>query len=703
MHFFRLFYNYLLLTFSLLIISCSTSEIVNTQTNNGLDTVKSQRFDTGKMWTFEHAPLEYFEQEYNFKPSQEWLDKVRMSSLKFASWCSSSFVSEDGLIMTNHHCIDFITSRIEKEGEDIWKNGFIAQNLEDERNIPDIFVDQLVLIEDVTGKIYDSLKQSGGNINIEDIIHNLEYEYSTKTGLICLVTPLYNGGQFSLYGYRRYDDVRAVFFNPASVGLFGGDPDNFTYPRYDADFAFLRVYDTTGVPLKTDNYFKFQTNFPSNNEPIFTIGNPGTTERLNTVAQLEYKRDYLYKFYSGILGDLVKAHYGMMYEFPEKKDEILRQMNNFTNSAKVYSGIVTALNDPVLIAKKKDFEKNFKKKIFENSKLKKEFGYLWDAIKKNRDELRIISPELFAFNLNRYSPLSLTIAFKIASQIQSEEFSPEIIQTFLPEDFDEDMEKEILKVHLNKIIEFLGTDHPAVKKCFNGLSGDAAFEYVKAKSHLLKLTDIDTLSAFSKEEIINLQDPLILFAEQALEKLKNLMSKSNELNIEEAALEQEMGRALYEVYGASIPPDATFTLRLSDGVVKNYEYNGTIAPEYTTFYGMYDRYQSFKKQYPWDLPENWVNPPAEFDLNTPYNFISTNDITGGSSGSPVINKNGELIGIAFDGNIESLSGSFIYTSDSSRMVSVTSAAIIEIMSDLYKFKRIAEEIKTGKMYNSGNE
>ncbi|MCK5087133.1 MAG: S46 family peptidase, partial [Melioribacteraceae bacterium] len=309
------YFNYLLMTAFAAIIGCSSSSKIENYSTFSLfnpDTVQSYKFDTGKMWTFEDAPVEYFEETYSFKPDQAWLEHVQKSALKFASWCSASFVSEDGLIMTNHHCVDFVISRFEEDGEDFHKTGFYAETLADERKVPSLFVDQLVLIEDVTDEIITAIDE--GKTEKEKIklksekIDQLIDDYTEETGLTCKIITLYNGGKYSLYGYKRYNDVRAIYINESDMGLYGGDPDNFTYPRYNPDFAFLRVYDDDGKPLKTDYFYKWSKDGAQEDEPIFVVGNPAATFRLKTISQLEYMRDFTYRNSSYRTNEAVKYY-----------------------------------------------------------------------------------------------------------------------------------------------------------------------------------------------------------------------------------------------------------------------------------------------------------------------------------------------------------------------------------------------------------
>ena len=702
-----------------LTLGCATTSQVGTTSVGlqGLDTIKAQRFDTGKMWTFEDAPVDYFKETYGFAPDQEWLDDVRMSALKFANWCSSSFVSEDGLVMTNHHCIDFVSSRINKEGEDIRTNGFYAETLEDERPIPGVFVRQLRLVEDVTESVkeeVDAAKTKDEKIKAKAaIIKELEDQYSNDSGLECSVIELYNGGKYSIYGYKRFNDVRAVYFNEAAVGLYGGDPDNFTYPRYDADFAFVRVYGDDGKPLKTDHYFKFSPNGAKIGEPIFVVGNPGSTKRLKTVAQLEYLRDYSYKNANYMLNGMLKNLYTEMKEHPEKEKELEGSAFMLSNSAKVYKGRVEGMADPKFIARKRAFENNCKKAVMAEPKLNAKYGHLWEGIEQAVNEMRKISNYISAYSINaRMSPALLTIGKKMAElgkQLQKPEADRDdaykgenldkTIEGIFPAKYDESMQNRNLALHAGYLAMLFGTNNELVMNMYGGKKGEEAVKFALANSLITSKDDVIALAKKGADAILNSSDPFINFALKTQDKLANYKAQAKEIKNTESVLENELGQALFEVYGTTIPPDATFTLRINDGVMKKYEYNGTEAPEFTTFYGMYDRYYSHSKQFPWKLPERWLKFNEDFDLETPYNFISTNDIIGGSSGSAVINKNKEIVGIAFDGNIESLPGDFLYDTKANRMVSVASQGILEIVGDLFHLDRLANELKNGKIVN----
>lgn len=679
------------------------------------DTVKSQQFDTGKMWTFEDAPVEYFDKTYSFKPDAEWLDHVQKSTLKFAKWCSASFVSEDGLIMTNHHCVDFITSRYEEDGEDLSKNGFYAPTLADERKVPRLFVDQLVFTEDVTSEIFAAVDVGKNETEkaklLKEKIAELEEKYSEEKDLICKVTSLYHGGKYSLYGYKRFSDVRAVYVNETRMGLYGGDPDNFTYPRYNPDFAFLRAYDDEGNPLKTNNYFKWSKNGGEVNEPIFAVGNPGSTYRLKTMSQLEYMRDFRNRNLNFFATGKVNYFRELIKDDPANARYYEDKIVSVGNSAKVYKYSYEFLTDEYSMARKRDFENKFKLAVKGDEKLNKQYGHLWDGIEAVNNEYREYSAEKSAYTISkRYSSDYFLIAqdlINFARELKKPELTrgedykgsnlDSTIQKLFPSEFNIIEADKELGLQADYMMFNLGADNPLMQKMYGGNHGDAAVKFVKKTSVITSAEGVETIAKAGAYAILNSEDPFIRFILDTEERLMEIMVKHGEAKDTEQVLESELGRALFEVYGTTIPPDATFTPRISDGELKSYEYNGTIAPVETTFYGMYDRYYSNDGQYPWGLPERWLNPKEGFDMSTQFNFISTNDITGGSSGSAVINKEAEVIGAAFDGNIESIPGDYLFNPTNNRMITVSSKAILQILRYIGGAERIADELENGSI------
>ena len=706
-------YTLLFITILTLCISNLSAQSSNDWFNT--DTVKAGRFDTGKMWTFEDPPTEYFEEAYNFTPTQEWYENVRLSTLKFATYCSASFVSADGLIMTNHHCARESVTEITGINEDLHRDGFIAEDLEDEKPVPGLFVDQCIKIEDVTGEVNDALedaKTEEESTKIEEEkIKEIENRYTDeKKGIIAKVTPLYFGGKYSLYTYKRYSDVRLVFAPEEQAGYFGGDYDNFTYPRYNLDCSFFRVYDDEGKPLKVDNYFKWSEEGAEPEEVVFIPGNPGSTSRLNTVAQLEYARDVTYPETIELLNSYIEFLQEMMDKDPDKSYGLNDQLLLYYNSIKAYKGMLKGLQDPVLMQKKKDFEKTFKKKVNSDSGLNEKYGDVWDKIEKLMIDLSRLDKEreVISYTLEG-NPDYFTVAQELA-YIAEELKLPEserlenyigdkliaLIDSLKSEEFDTEENRKLLKHKIDLLCSTLGKDNKLVKIFANGKTGKEAVYDILSRTFLTSSEKIKEMVAEGPDSILNSGDPFLDYIQIADEMEQKIDLDINKVLDKENALNRMLGRALFEVYGTSIPPDATFTLRISDGVVKGFPYNGTVAPPITTFYGLYDRYYSFDKKFPWKLNKRWLNVPTEFDLSTPFNFVTTNDVVGGNSGSPIINENAEIVGVAFDGNIQSLPGDFIYDPEVNRCVGVESSGMLEAIKYIYKFERLAKELETGK-------
>jgi Peptidase S46 len=705
--------NMSFLIFSIIIIS----SIIYPQESTGintLDTIKAGKFDLGRMWTFEYPPTEYFKTEYNFTPDEEWFDHVRKSALKFETICSASFVSADGLIMTNHHCARESVTQVEKDGENLHENGFIANSIEDERPVPGLYVDQIVLIRDVTDEMDEALKDIPASKIIETEnkkINGIEEKESKATGLKVSVVPLYNGGRYSLYGYKRYNDVRLVFAPEDQAGSFGGDYDNFTYPRYNLDCSFFRVYNENGSPLKTDDYLKWSDEGIKEDEPVFVAGNPATTDRLNTVAQLEFKRDVLYPKIITILESLIETYKTLIAKNSGNTDQLTDQLYSYQNSIKAYSGMLKGLQDPVLMQRKIDFENNFRQAVKNDSDLEKRYGDIWDKISESRKLATEKINQSYALNLNQFSiPEYFYIADDIislakelalpdserSSQYVGDELENTIDQIF-PDDFDYEVNDSLLRIKVDELNTYAGKDDELVKTFTGGKRGDDAVEYILSKSYLTSKEKVKELIEMDPDSILNSGDPFIYYVQKAEPMVNQLESEINELDASEEVYNLELGKALYGIYGTTIPPDATFTLRISDGVVKGFPYNGTVAPPFTTFYGMYDRYFSFDKKFPWSLNERWLDAMDELKLSTPMNFVATNDISGGNSGSPVINENAEIVGVAFDGNIQSLPGSFIFRTEENRMVAVDVRGIIEALKKVYKVDRLVEELESGHL------
>ncbi len=438
---------------------------------------------------------------------------------------------------------------------------------------------------------------------------------------------------------------------------------------------------------------------------------PGHTDRLKTVAQLQYMRDVQYPRTLDVLNELVNVYSKSIEEHPERKSELQNRLFMFSNSLKAYTGMLKGLRDPILMQKKIDFENNFKAAVNADSKLKAEYGDLWGKIAGTQNQLKAISNKAYALSFNPYTSseyfiiaqdvIDLADQLKVPVNERADAYKgaglDSTINGLIPAKIHPEISRELLKGQIDRMYMYLGADDPVLKKVTDGKTGYAAADYMINNSFLTSTDKLKPVIEKGPNAILNSDDPFVYFITHTDSLKEELQSKIKAITSSEDNYTQELGRALFDVYGTSIPPDATFTLRISDGVVKGFPYNGTIAPPVTTFYGLYNRYYSFGKKYPWNLPKRWVNPPADFKLETPMDFVSTNDIIGGNSGSPVINEKAQIVGLAFDGNIQSLPGNFIFTTDENRTVAVHSAGMLEAIKDMYKAKRLSDELQNGEI------
>jgi len=684
------------------------------------DTVKAGPFDMGKMWTFDAPPKEYFQKTYGFTPDDKWFEEVRLASLRFADYCSASFVSANGLVMTNHHCARESGTGVQRKGENLSNSGFFAKTPAEERRVPGLYVDQLVKLEDITARVQAAM--AGGQSEAQQLqlreqaFAAIKQEYTGKEGwqgLELQTITFYDGGRYSLYGFQRYNDVRLVFMPELQLGFYGGDIDNFTYPRYALDCSFFRVY-SNGKPLKTTHFFKFNPNGIREGEPIFVTGNPGSTERLKTVAELEYDRDIYIPFLLQLLRHRADAL--TTYNKTAKNDSIQNEIFSLENSIKAYGGQLDGLRNPYLLARKGAFENQFKTDAQRvtggqgrvttdangngggsKKDRDKAAAELWNELATNTGELRkyakdnlYLSPSEFVRgDLLAYANLLVTYATlaqknsRRAEQLKDLAEAPKI--TSLP------LEETYLAAHLSEAQAGLGPDDPYVKAALNGKSPAEAAAYLLKNSRLAEPGYISDLLKKGPSAINTDNDPLLALARLSVPRYQEASGRMKTVNARQEVLRGSLGRLLYDTYGVAVPPDATFSLRINDGVVKGYPYNGTVAPYQTTFSGLYDRYYSFNGQFPWSLPKRWLNPPAAL-LRQPMCFISTNDIIGGNSGSPMINKAREAVGLVFDGNMESLPGSFIFVPDRNRAISVHTGGILAAMQYIYKAERLVLEL-----------
>lgn len=672
------------------------------------------RFDFGKMWTFEYPPTEYFSETYGFEATPEWFERARMPALRIPG-CSASFVSPNGLVVTNHHCARGSISRVSREGENLLDNGFYAPSLDEERPIPGYYADQLIHVEDVTDEVARLAEEAGGGEEARReasarVQARLEEAFRGDQPVWVQMVDLYNGGRQSAYVFRRFTDIRLVVAAELQLGFFGGDPDNFTYPRYALDFTFLRVYEN-GEPYRPTHWFTWGEGVEEG-DAVFVIGNPGPTNRLQTVAQLEYQRDVLVpvreRFFRTRLQALRDA-YGADPETGERLG-LRNQAFSLSNSLKAYTGRLAALRDPVIMARKASAERDFLTRAAGMGELGAHAAELVDAVAALQAEKRDLQREYGAFYLlghRTYGSRTLARAMQAARLERAKAAgAPQDTLAAMERalaavaDHPGDLEEDLLRLRLDDLRRHLGEDDPLVQEALGGRSPEGAAAALVARSAFgSRDALLDAVAAGGVTE----DDPGARLGAMLLERSAVYGSRAGDIARREAALAASLGSARFAVYGTEMAPDATFSPRITDGVVKGYAFNGTLAPPYTTFYGVYDRYYGHKGAVDWQLPDRWVPPPADLDLATPLNFVSTADTYGGNSGSPAVTKDLAIVGLNFDRNIEGLSRDFIYLPERGRNVMVDVRAIREALDKVYDADRIVLEILTGRLVKTEEE
>ncbi len=679
----------------------------------GLDTVRAGRFDNGKMWTFEYPPLDYFRETYGFSPDSSWFARARLGALRLQG-CSASFVSPNGLVLTNHHCARESVTEVSRTGENLLDRGFYATAVKEERPAENATADQLMTIVDVTdemlaaeaGKATEEEKEAAREEAEEQIQRRLtEQHVGQADSIVVEVIELWDGARYSAYVFRRYTDLRLVLAPELQIGFFGGDPDNFTYPRYNLDMSFYRIYDVDGNPLKTDHYFKWSEKGAEKGGGVFVIGNPGGSSRLQTVAQLDYRRKVQDKvildFFSS-RADILQWFYDEYTEEAEARD-IRNTIFSLRNSEKAYRGMWEGLFNPIYMARRRDSERRFREAIQADPALNAKYGGLLERMAEIQQKKLEVADEFGAFaglgspNLTSAVLLRGFWANIYLSQLAAG--APEVALEGVKEQLlsvgsqPAPLQRRLLAARLSDFERHFGHDSEFATRTLRGSTPEAVADAIVTGS---ALADSAKVAEALSGGALTMDDPAVQLVGAFFDRFRVFQGSIQQLNQQESAVTAELGRARFDVYGTSIPPDATFSLRIADGIVEGYEYNGTAAPSHTTFYGLYDRYYSHRGG-EWDLPERWLNRPESFDLSKPLNFVLTADVIGGNSGSPVINQNLEVVGLIFDGNIESLPGDYIYDPEYNRSVAVDVRGIIEALDDIYDADRIVLELMTGRL------
>jgi len=677
------------------------------------DTVRAGRFDAGRMWTFEYAPARYFSETYGFAADSAWFARARLAALRIPG-CSASFVSPNGLIATNHHCARGGVAAVSRPGENLLDNGFYAATLDEERRVPGFYADQLVAIEDVSDSVLAALDRARTDDERAQARRAafaaaadrvLARHRSPGDSLFVQMVSLYNGGRYSAYVFRRYTDVRVVVAPELQLGFFGGDPDNFTYPRYDLDFTILRIYGADGRPLHTDNYFRFGQGVRPG-DPVFVIGNPGPTSRMLTMSQLEFLRDVSEPASVAFLRTRLDAMRGW-YEANHEEGERLGMRNRMfgvSNSFKASAGGLDALNDPVVMARKRDAERQLRDSIQTRPALRERYGRLFDQIAALQRDKRRIAPGFVAFANVASSAGSVLLRraylagrLRLAPADSLPLFRSRLLAL---RDQPRDLERRLLALQLGDFARALG---PADEVTRLALGGRSAEEAAQALLEGSVLGDEARITQALQGGALPPDDPGVRLGVAFTPRTLAFFRERDRLAMAEGELVSQLGRARFEIYGTGVPPDATFSPRITDGVVQGYAYNGTLAPPFTTFAGMYDRWFSFGPGSEWELPARWRTPPPGLDLSTPLDFCSTADTYGGNSGSPAVTKDLALVGLNFDRNIDALGRDFIYLPDQGRNVMVDVRAIQAALDKVYGAHRVLQELRTGQLVRSEQE
>lgn len=668
------------------------------------------------MWLYNAPPKKQLKSKYGFTVTQEWLDHVRMGSVRFNNGGSGSFVSPTGLTFTNHHVGRVCMQDLSTKDKDYIKDGFYARTQAEEGKCPDLELNVLISIEDVTAKVQNAASPGATAAEAgaaqRRMVSQIENECAKSTGLRCDVVTLYSGGKYELYRYKKYTDVRLVFAPEASMAFFGGDPDNFEYPRYDLDITFFRVYEN-GKPVELGgNYLKWSRTGVKEGDLVFVSGNPGGTDRMLTMSQLQFMRDVQVPF---SIENLSRRD-DLLHKFAAENAENARVAGDdifgVENSLKVYRGRRDGLKDPTLMNKKQAEENALRKQVDASAALSKGYGDAWENIQHAMEaRRRLYLPFVFieggagyTGDLPRFAKIlvRVTAEKKKPSNERLREYSDARLpsleqQLFSTAPVYKSLDLALLTDSLKFMAEKLGADNATVKKILNGKTPE---EVAKNAIDNTKLDD----PAFRKQlyeggdaAVKASTDPLIVMlrgidddARQVRKDYEDQVDSTIRLNTTKVA------KARFEVLGSDVYPDATFTLRLAYGAVKGYEQDGKAIDWDTNMGGAYEHAAAHNNKDPYELPKTWDAAKPSLDLKTPMNFVSTADIIGGNSGSPTVNRNGEVVGIVFDMNMPSLVWDFAYDDRQGRCVHVDERAIIESLRKVYHADALADELEGTK-------
>jgi len=663
------------------------------------------------LWTYDNPPLKQLKEKYGFEPTREWLDKVRLASVRFMDGGSGSFVSPDGLMITNHHvglgCIQNLSSA----ENDYVKNGYYAPTRDEEAACPGYEVNVLVSMEDVTARVQGAAKPEMSDAQAREArkaaTATIENDCSASTGLRCNVVTLYQGGEYHLYRYKKYTDVRLVFAPERQIAFFGGDPDNFTFPRHDLDICLMRAYEG-GKPVGSASHLRWTSKGVSEGDLVFVSGHPGSTSRAETMARLEYLRDRAWPFRLEMYERRLNALRSYATLGEEQKRRALDQIFGYENSHKAVGGYYAALLDAKAMARKAEEEKALRAKVAADPALARRVGDPWATVAAIQQKVaaRAMDVRLVGFDGSQLLGIAGQIVQYVAEvEKPNEKRYEEYVDANLdslrnvllsPAPIHADLEVVTLTDQLGLALDKLGPDHAFTKAA---LGGKTPAEAAKAAVTGTKLQDPAVRKALLDGGVAAVSastDPMIVLARR-IDPLAREVRKflEDEVDAPTTRAMEKIAQARWTIHGRTVYPDATFTLRLACGTVKGFPAEGTTVAPFTTFYGLFDRSLSHGGTEPWALPARWREKVSSIDGSVRLNFTSTNDTIGGNSGSPVVDRAGDFVGIVFDGNIHSLAWDYYFTDEQGRAVSVDARAILEALRKVYGADALVREL-TGR-------
>ena len=662
------------------------------------------------MWLYNQLPLQHLKEKYGFEAPEKWRDHLMKASVRFNSGGSGSFISKNGLVLTNHHVGADTLAKLSTPEHDYYKDGFLARSSTEEIKAPDLELNQLISIEDVTSRINEAVAPTMNAAEAaaarRAAIAKVEKESLEKTGLRSDVVTLYQGGQYHLYRYKKYTDVRLVFSPEFDIAFFGGDPDNFEYPRFNLDMCIFRVYEN-GKPAEIENYLTWSSSGTEENELIFVSGHPGSTRRMFTIAALEFLRDHRVPYQMDYLNrqEIVLQQYSG--EGVEQARRAKEELFSIQNSRKVYYGRIKGLQDPENFRKKQQEENLLLAQVGQDPKLKP-LAKAWDEIAKAQKSAqklfvkRAVLESGQAFNSHLFSIARTLVRLAEENQKPNEKRLAEYRdssrasleqQLFSEAPLFEDLEIAKLTDSLVYFVTKFGENHELVRQVLQGKSAAERATELVENTQLKNVAVRRMIAQGGSAAIQQSYDPMILLA-QLVDPASRAIRQKYEEQVEEVERQSyaQIAQALFAVKGTSVYPDATFTLRLAFGEVKGYQEGTKLIPSYTTLAGAFEHEASHGSVAPFKLPKSWHEKKNEMNLETPFNFVATADIIGGNSGSPVVNRKGELVGLIFDGNIHSLVSDYFYEDRLNRAVSVDSRGMLEVLKKVYQANELVSEL-----------